>query len=151
MQVSGREEAKRARESLDLWGVALRIMKPGSCGYASMQYRRVPQDLCENQKSFAGWLLLVKTAVIRLFFWLWIPRMKNWWAVLGIFHAKMPRFSWESYQKIAGQISILVNGFCIKFKTVLDYTVTVQFKIYAGVLKKEFFHKKSCRKDDIVC
>lgn len=41
--------------------------------------------------------------------------------------------------------------FCIKFKTVLDYTVTVQFKIYAGVLKKEFFHKKSCRKDDIVC
>ena len=103
--------AKRARESLDLWGVALRIMKPGSCGYASMQYRRVPQDLCENQKSFAGWLLLVKTAVIRLFFWLWIPRMKNWWAVLGIFHAKMPGFSCKSYQKIIGQISILVNGF----------------------------------------
>ena len=63
----------------------------------------------------------------------------------------MPGFSCKSYQKIAGQISILVNGFCIKFKTVLDYTVTVQFKIYAGVLKKEFFHKKSCRKDDIVC
>lgn len=41
--------------------------------------------------------------------------------------------------------------FYIKFKTALDYTVTVQFKIYAGVLKKEFFHKKSCRKDDIVC
>lgn len=41
--------------------------------------------------------------------------------------------------------------FCIKFKTVLDYTVTVRFRIYAGVLKKEFFHKKSCRKDDIVC
>lgn len=45
----------------------------------------------------------------------------------------------------------MVNGFCIKFKTVLDYTVTVRVKIYAGVLKKEFFHKKSCRKDDIVC
>lgn len=48
-------------------------------------------------------------------------------------------------------IHVKTLPFYTNFKTALDYTVTVQFKIYAGVLKKEFFHKKSCRKDDIVC
>ena len=64
---------------------------------------------CKNQESLAWWLLLVKTAVIRVFLWEQIPRMKNRWLVLGIFHAKMPRVLWKSYQEIIGESSFLVN------------------------------------------
>ena len=66
-------------------------------------------DSCKNQESFAGWLLLVKTAVIRVFFGEQIPRMKNQWLVLGIFMWKMPRVLWKSYQEIIGESSFLVN------------------------------------------
>ena len=30
--------------------------------------------------------------------------------ILGIFHTKMPQFSWKSYQQIIGRISVLVNS-----------------------------------------